>query len=65
MQARCYICKKKLGLMPFKCKCEQEFCSLHRAPEDHACTYDFKKEGKMLLEKLNPACLAAKLENKL
>ena len=65
MQARCYICKKKMGLLPFKCKCEREFCSAHRAPEDHQCTYDFKNDAKALLEKHNPVCLAVKLENKI
>jgi hypothetical protein len=65
MQARCCICKKKLGILPFKCKCEREYCSLHRAPEEHECTYDFKNDAKILLEKRNPVCLAPKLENKL
>ena len=65
MSSRCCVCKKKLGLLPFKCKCEKDFCSAHRAPEDHECTHDFKKEGKELLQKLNPACSAAKLENKI
>ncbi len=65
MQAKCNLCKKKVGLLPFKCKCSLEFCSLHRAPEDHMCSYDFKKDAKEWLEKRNPSCLAAKLENKL
>ncbi len=65
MQAKCNMCKKKVGLMPFKCKCQLEFCSLHRAPEDHECTYDFKKDAKEWLEKRNPVCSSTKLENKI
>ena len=38
---RCYICKKKLGLIPFTCRCERHFCSLHRYAEDHQCKFDY------------------------
>ena len=46
-------CKKKLTLMDMecKCKCGFKFCSLHRLPESHNCTYDFKNESKDLLAK--------------
>ena len=47
---RCFTCNKKLGLMPFECKCGLKFCALHRAPESHNCTYDFKSEGCKKLE---------------
>jgi hypothetical protein len=65
MQSRCVVCNKKLGLIPFKCKCEEIFCSTHRAPEDHKCTYDFKTEGKAWLEKNNKVCITQKLDNKI
>ena len=56
---KCAICKKKLGLMPFDCKCGLHFCALHRAPESHNCTFDFRSEGcKKLEERL------VKYENK-
>jgi predicted nucleic acid binding AN1-type Zn finger protein len=48
---RCQVCKKKLGLLPFVCNCELHFCSKHRAPEDHNCTYNFKEAGCKILEK--------------
>jgi predicted nucleic acid binding AN1-type Zn finger protein len=44
-------CKKKLTLIDMECKCGFKFCSLHRLPESHNCTYDFKKESKVLLAK--------------
>jgi hypothetical protein len=65
MQSKCVVCNKKLGLIPFKCKCEESFCSMHRAPEDHKCTYDFKREAKEWLEKNNKACITSKLDNKI
>jgi predicted nucleic acid binding AN1-type Zn finger protein len=43
-------CNKKLMLTDITCKCCQRFCSAHRMPESHACTYDFKAAGKKLLE---------------
>ena len=56
---RCAVesCNKKLSLSQIsigKCKCENVFCSSHRNPEDHNCTYDFKMEGKKRLEIDNP-----------
>ena len=39
---RCPVCNKKMGLMPFECKCGKSFCILHKDPEAHNCTYDFK-----------------------
>jgi hypothetical protein len=53
---RCVVCNKKLGLLPFKCKCDSKklFCSVHRYPCSHDCTFDWKKEGRERLEKENP-----------
>ena len=48
--ARCNECRKKLGVMEFTCKCEKKFCRGCLLPEMHKCTYDFKNEGKKLLE---------------
>jgi len=49
-KVKCSMCKKKLGLMPFECKCGLMFCALHRAPECHNCTFDYKSEGCKKLE---------------
>lgn len=50
-QRRCGAagCKKKLTLTDFPCKCCTKFCSAHRLPEEHSCTFDFKAAGKVLL----------------
>ena len=59
---RCYVCNKKTGLLPFTCKCNKEklFCSKHRIPEEHNCTFDWKKETREKLEKENPQVIADK-----
>ena len=46
-------CKRKLGLMPFKCRCEGEYCAKHRMPESHSCIFDYKASGRELLAKSN------------
>jgi predicted nucleic acid binding AN1-type Zn finger protein len=47
-------CTKKLGIMPFVCRCEKEYCAKHRMPESHSCTFDFKTAGRALLHDANP-----------
>lgn len=50
-------CNKKIT--PFeilsgvsKCKCGKSFCSFHKMPEDHNCTFDFKTYDRERLEKV-------------
>ena len=54
-------CKKKTMLGCPKCKCGHAFCSMHRAPEDHHCNYDFKKEHAEKLTSQNPRVVAPKI----
>lgn len=47
---KCSICSKKVSLaMQIKCKCNQMFCSAHRYPDHHRCTFDYAKHNKELL----------------
>jgi len=56
-------CKKKLALTDTACKCEKVFCSAHRHFESHACSFDYKAEGKnLLLKTMSTAVVAKKLE---
>ena len=51
---RCFKCRKKVGLVGAStglCRCEYVFCGMCRAPEDHACDFDWKKRGKDVLTK--------------
>ncbi|GAA0151085.1 hypothetical protein LIER_09879 [Lithospermum erythrorhizon] len=59
---RCLCCKKKVGVMGFKCKCGSTFCGSHRYPEKHGCTFDFKSQGKEAIEKANPVVKGNKME---
>ena len=55
--------KKKVGIMPFSCKCEfKNLCRNCRLPEAHKCTYDFKTEERKKLAKDNPVVIASKIE---
>ena len=54
-------CKKKLSFMNFSCLCEKKFCSLHRLPEDHECTFDYKSHGRELIAKKNPLIINSKI----
>lgn len=38
-------CRKRLLPSDMPCRCKQRFCTTHRYPETHQCTYDFKKEN--------------------
>ena len=35
-------CKKRIPLIEWKCKCGGKFCTTHRLPEKHNCTWDYK-----------------------
>ena len=54
-------CNKKLGLMPYKCKCNLEYCITHRAPETHTCSFDYKTIGRQNIEKINPQIVNEKI----
>ena len=43
---RCEECKKKIGIYGFTCKCEKYFCTVHRFPDTHHCTFDWKTYDK-------------------
>jgi predicted nucleic acid binding AN1-type Zn finger protein len=58
----CIICNKKLGLLSFTCKCgDKQYCSQHRMPEFHNCSFDFKKEHRDRLIKQNPIIVSDKI----
>ena len=48
---RCEICRKKLGIMEYKCKCEKLFCITHLHAEEHSCTFNYKQQYQNLLRK--------------
>ena len=58
---RCTVCRKRVGLTGFMCRCGTTFCGTHRYPEVHGCTFDFKSAGREEIAKANPLVVAAKL----
>ena len=46
-------CKKRLKLSDLPCRCNLRFCALHRCPEAHFCVFDYRTDGKRVLEKMN------------
>ncbi|KAL4312796.1 hypothetical protein GQ457_01G015470 [Hibiscus cannabinus] len=58
---RCMVCRKRVGLTGFKCRCGITFCGSHRYPENHGCKFDFKKAGREEIARANPLIKAEKL----
>lgn len=54
-------CKKKITLLSFTCQCQKVFCTEHRMPEQHKCTFDWVKQGKCIIAKKNPQVVNAKI----
>jgi predicted nucleic acid binding AN1-type Zn finger protein len=58
---RCASCRKKVGLTGFRCRCGTTFCGIHRYPEQHGCSFDFKSMGREAIAKANPLIKGEKL----
>lgn len=59
---RCLTCNKKLTLpTEFLCKCSGIFCTNHRFPDSHQCTFNHKEQWKKSLEEKNPQIVAEKI----
>ncbi|KAL3498727.1 hypothetical protein ACH5RR_041459 [Cinchona calisaya] len=59
---RCLCCNKKVGVMGFACRCGSTFCGVHRYPEKHDCTFDFKGQGRDAIAKANPVVKGDKIQ---
>ena len=60
---RCSVCKKKVGILGWECKCGKLLCTSHRTPEDHACDFDYRTEGKKRLADANPLVAFSKVDS--
>ncbi len=61
---KCTFCSKKIGIVnTFSCKCNNAFCSIHRMPESHECSYmeQFKIDGRVQLERQLTKVVAEKV----
>lgn len=59
---RCFMCRKKVGLTGFDCRCGNLFCGLHRYSDKHNCPYDYKAEAADKIRKENPVVVAEKIQ---
>lgn len=61
-RTRCALCNKRLNITTVhSCRCGGIFCAQHRYSEVHGCQYDYKTEGRKILEQANPLVAAPKL----
>lgn len=61
-RTRCALCNKRLNITTIHtCRCGGIFCAQHRYSEVHGCQYDYKTEGRKILEQANPLVAAPKL----
>ncbi|XP_019157848.1 PREDICTED: zinc finger A20 and AN1 domain-containing stress-associated protein 5-like [Ipomoea nil] len=54
-------CRRKVGLIGFRCRCGEVFCSEHRYSDRHDCTFDYKAAGREAIARENPVVRAAKI----
>ncbi|KAI3498597.1 hypothetical protein L1887_34374 [Cichorium endivia] len=58
---RCSGCRKRVGLIGFRCRCGDLFCAEHRYSDRHDCSYDYKTAGREAIARDNPVVKAAKI----
>ncbi|XP_014758761.2 zinc finger A20 and AN1 domain-containing stress-associated protein 7 [Brachypodium distachyon] len=58
---RCAMCRKKVGLLGFRCRCEGTFCSVHRYSDKHACEFNYKAAAREQIAMQNPVVVADKM----
>ncbi|EDO07832.1 A20-like zinc finger family protein [Babesia bovis T2Bo] len=39
---RCHQCDRLIGVLGFKCRCNNYYCAQHRQANLHGCTFDYK-----------------------
>lgn len=59
---RCAVCRKKVGLTGFECRCGGLFCSVHRYSDKHDCTFDYRELGAQEIRRNNPVVVGEKIQ---
>lgn len=59
---RCAICRKKVGLTGFECRCGGLFCGVHRYSDKHNCTFDYREMGAQEIRRNNPVVVGEKIQ---
>ncbi|CAH1404604.1 unnamed protein product [Nezara viridula] len=58
---RCAVCRKKLGLTGFECRCGGQYCAVHRYSDKHNCTFDYRELGAQEIRRNNPVVVGEKI----
>ncbi|XP_055695366.1 AN1-type zinc finger protein 5 [Lutzomyia longipalpis] len=59
---RCAVCRKKVGLTGFECRCGGLFCAIHRYSDKHDCTFDYREHGAQEIRRNNPVVVGEKIQ---
>jgi len=60
---KCEMCKAKLIIMAYTCRCEKQYCIIHLPAVEHACTFNYKGHAnKVLSIQLDNSGLASKID---
>lgn len=59
---RCGLCRKKVGLTGFQCRCGGLYCALHRYSDKHECTFNYREMGQEEIRKNNPVIVGEKIQ---
>lgn len=62
---RCHLCRTRVGLLGFSCKCGPTFCARHRYSDTHNCTVDHRAAARAAIAAANPTVVAAKLKERI
>lgn len=52
-RSKCSFCAHRLSIVEStvgRCKCDGTFCTKHKTPEKHDCTYDFHTNHKKQMQ---------------
>jgi len=60
-KSRCEVCRKKVGLTGFTCRCDGLFCAVHRYSDKHDCSFDYRCHGQQEIRKNNPVIIGEKV----
>lgn len=58
---RCGMCRKKVGLTGFECRCGGLFCAIHRYSDKHNCSFDYRELGAQEIRRNNPVVIGEKI----
>lgn len=59
---RCFMCRKKVGLTGFECRCGNVYCGVHRYSDVHNCSYNYKADAAEKIRKENPVVVGEKIQ---